>query len=77
MQPISRVTAVTAKSELDVPDNLNILFSQNTNKSSRKTLRPVIVSSTFKLPAPLPDEKLSSSNGTLKTISCGVLDLPA
>ena len=77
MQPMSRVTAVTAKFELEVPDNLNILFSQNTNKSSRKTLRPVIVSSTFRLPAPLPELKPSSLNGSLKTISCGVLDLPA
>ena len=74
---MSRVTAVTAKLELEEPLSLNILFSQNINKSSRKTLSPVIVSSTFILPAPLPLLKLSSSKGTLNTTSCGVVDLPA
>jgi hypothetical protein len=46
------VTGVTEKSLDVLPDNLNILFSQNINKSSRKTLSPVISSSTLKLPAP-------------------------
>ena len=66
---MSRVTAVTAKFEELVPVSLNILFSQNTNKSSRKTLRPVTVSSTEKLPAPLPLLKASSSKGWLNTTS--------
>ena len=40
IQPMLRVTTVTAKLELDVPVNLNIRVSQNINKSSRKTLSP-------------------------------------
>ena len=59
IQPMLRVTGVIAKLALDVPDSLNILVSQNINKSSRKTLSPTTVSSTFKLPAPSPDVKLS------------------
>ena len=72
-----RVTGVTAKLVLDVPDSLNILVSQNINKSSRKTLSPTIVSSTLMLPAPSPDVKLSSSKGTLNITSCFAVDLPA
>jgi 2-phospho-L-lactate guanylyltransferase (CobY/MobA/RfbA family) len=74
---MSRVTAVTAKFELDVPVNLNILFSQKINKSSRKTFSCVIVSSTLILPAPLPLLKPSSLNGSLNTTYWGVVDLPA
>ena len=51
---MSLVTDDTTKSETEFPVSLNILFSQNTNKPSRKTLRPTIVSSTLKLPAPCP-----------------------
>ena len=44
--PIFLVTGATEKLEELVPLNLNILSLQNINKSSRKTLSPVIVSST-------------------------------
>ena len=77
IQPIFRVTGCIAKSEVVFPVNLNILFSQKINNESRKDFNPVIVSSTLILPAPLPVLKLSSSFGTLKTNSCGELDLPA
>ena len=52
IHPISLVTSDTAKLELELPVSLNILVSQNINKSSRKTLSHVISSSTLKLPAP-------------------------
>ena len=77
IQPMLRVTDVTAKLELDVPVNLNIRVSQNINKSSRKTLRPTTVSSTLKLPAPYPLTKASSSKGSLNITSCFVVALPA
>ena len=63
IQPISLVTGATAKSLDELPVNLNILFSQNINKFSRKTFSPTIVSSTLTDPAPLPELKASSSNG--------------
>ena len=63
MQPISLVIADTAKLELELPVNLNILFSQNINKLSRNTLSPTTVSSTLKLPAPEPLLNASSSKG--------------
>ena len=71
------VISAIAKSATEEPANLNIRFSQNIIKLSRKTLRPVIVSSTAIEPEPAPLEKSSSSKGLLKTISCGVPDIPA
>ena len=75
--PIFLVTGVIEKSACELPDNLNILFSQNINKSLRKTFKPTIVSSTLILPPPIATEKLLSSKGTLNTNSWGVLDIPA
>ena len=76
MQPMFLVTGCTAKSLSDDPVSLNILFSQKINKLLRKTFSATTVSSTLMLPVP-ESVKLSSSKGTLKIISCGVVDLPA
>ena len=76
-QPIFLVTGSTAKLANEEPVSLNILFSQNIKRLSRKTLSPTTVSSTLMLPAPSAESKSSSSNGSLNTTSCGVVDLPA
>ena len=76
-QPMFLVTGTTLKSLVELPVNLNILFSQNIKRLSRNTFSPVIVSSTLMLPAPLLDVKSSSLKGALNTTSCGVVDLPA
>ena len=69
--------SVIVKSETEDPASLNILLSQKQINYHEKTFIPVIVSSTDIDPEPAPLEKSSSSNGLPKTISCGVLDIPA
>ena len=76
IQPMFLVTGTIAKSDDELPPILNILFSQKINKLSRKTFSPTTVSSTLMLPAPLPELKPSSLNGSLNTTSCGVDDMP-
>ena len=79
IQPIRLVTGVIENVVEPTPVSLNILFSQNINKLSRKTLRPVIVSSTFIVPAGCAALALkpSSLKPSLNHNSCGVVDLPA